>query len=67
MTQIIAFGLAYKHPPYMNKERTAHLKKYHFVSTEQLAQDIGLSVRYTFKYLRRLGLRSCSNNRNPVS
>lgn len=67
MTHVESYGLAYRQPPYMNKERTAYLRKYHFVSVEQLSEDIGLSVRYTFKYLRRLGLRSCSNNRNPVS
>jgi hypothetical protein len=55
--------LLFKRQKYMNDERTAYLRKYHFVAVEQLALDIRLPVRTTFAYMRRLGLRHCSNNR----
>jgi hypothetical protein len=34
--------LLFKRQKYMNDERTAYLRKYHFVAVEQLALDIRL-------------------------
>lgn len=53
----------FKRQKYMTRERTAYLRKYSFVDVAQLAKDIKLPVRTTYAYLRRLGLRHCSNNR----
>lgn len=53
----------YKRQKYMTAERTAYLRKYHFVAVTQLALDVKLPVRTTFAYMRRLGLKKCSNNR----
>jgi hypothetical protein len=53
----------FKRQKYMNAERTDHLRKYSFVDVAQLAKDIRLPVRTTYCYMRRLGLRHCSNNR----
>lgn len=64
MTAIVKTDLPlFKRQRFMTSERTAYLRKYSFVEVSILARAIKLPVRTTFAYLRRLGLRRCSNNR----
>lgn len=63
MTTVVAELPLFKRQKYMTQERTAYLRKYQMVAIEQLARDIRLPVRTTYAYMRRLGLRHCTNNR----
>ena len=52
-----------RRPAYMTAERTAYLRRWHFVAVASLAADLGLPESWVAKYLRVLGLRKCAFKR----
>lgn len=53
-------------PTYQTSEREQYLRDNYFVDVAQLSVDIGLTYRYTYAIMRRLGLRRCKNSKEKL-
>lgn len=65
MSSVIVQGALPWKPRHQTPEREKYLRDNHFLDVSILANEIGLNYRFTYAMMRRLGLRKCSNNRDP--